>query len=143
MASDSYKREKEVANLVEFMNMFHDLGLSTWNGSANEQNDNQRRLSRIFGSKSIMAWSEILRDAICAKLDLHDSDEAIRPFYRDLSEENVAKIKNVVERLMNWSVWQSPVGGEVDRVLSDNKSALKAWFKGKGLTTGYLMGAQE
>jgi hypothetical protein len=29
------------------------------------------------------------------------------------------------------------------RVLADNKTEVKEWFKKQGLTTGYLMGAAE
>lgn len=143
MATDAYKRDKEIDNIVKFMNVLHDLGLSTWNGSAGQHDENQRRLGRIFGSKPIMAWSELLQDAVCAKLELYDSDERRRPFYRELSSEDMNKIKSVVERLINWSVWRSPQDSEIDRSLADNKSALKEWFKKKGLTTGYLMGASE
>lgn len=143
MATDAYKRDKEIANNVALINMVHDLALSTWDADAGQHDDNQRRLSRIFGSKPIMAWSELLRDAICGKLDLFDSDDKRRPFYRELSPEDLNKIKFVVERLINWSLWKSPVGSEIDRFLADNKSALKDWFKKKGLTTGYLMGAPE
>lgn len=143
MATDAYKRDKEIANVVALMNMLHDLALSTWNGSANQHDDNQRRLSRLFGSKPIMAWSELLQDAICAKLELFDSDEKRRPFYRELSANDLNKVKAVVERLVSWSLWKSPPDSEIDRSLADNKSALKEWFKSKGLTTGYLMGASE
>lgn len=143
MATDTYTREKEINNVVALMNMLHDLALSTWNGLANQYDENQRRLSRIFGSKPIMAWSELLQDAICAKLELFDSDEKRRPFYRELSAEDMNKVRTVVERLINWSLWKSPPASEIDRFLADNKSALKEWFKSKGLTTGYLMGASE
>ncbi len=50
---------------------------------------------------------------------------------------------NYAQASINWSMWKSPVGSEIDRFLADNKSALKEWFKSKGLTTGYLMGASE
>ncbi len=143
MASESYKREKEIANVISLMNMLYDLAMSSWNGSASPNDENQRKLNRIFGSKPILAWSELLKDAITAKLDITDSDERARPFYRDLTSEDLSRVKSVVERLVNWSMWKSPVGAEIDRNLADNKSALKAWFKDKGLTTGYLMGAPQ
>jgi hypothetical protein len=143
MATDAYKRDKEIANNVALMNMLHDLAMANWDGAAGQHDENQRRLSRIFGSKPIMAWSELLHDAICAKLEIYDSDEKRRAFYRDLSQADLDKIKSVVERLINWSLWKSPHDSEIDRFLADNKSALKEWFKKKGLTTGYLMGASE
>jgi hypothetical protein len=33
------------------------------------------------------------------------------------------------------------VSGEVDKVLSENKSAFKEWMKEQGLHVGYLLGA--
>jgi hypothetical protein len=35
----------------------------------------------------------------------------------------------------------APKDDQIDRILSDKKSAVKGWFKINGLTTGYLMGA--
>jgi len=40
-------------------------------------------------------------------------------------------------------MWDSSNNSEIDRILADNKSAVKEWLKSKGLTTGYLMGAPE
>jgi hypothetical protein len=143
MATDAYKREKEIANNVALMNMLHDLALNSWNGDAGQNDGNQRRLERLFRSKSIMAWSELLKDAICGKLELIDSEDRRRPFYRELSSSELEKIKRVVERLVNWKQWNSPPETEIDRTLADNKSVVKDWFRSKGLTTGYLMGASE
>lgn len=143
MASDSYKREKEIAYNVELMNMLHDLALNSWNPKASPNDASQRKLKRIFGSKSIMAWSEIVRDAVCAKLDLHDAEERDRPFYRDMSDEDLDKVKKIIGRLVNWKRWDSPGNDEIDGVLADNKSKVRDWLKTHGLTTGYLMGASE
>ena len=40
---------------------------------------------------------------------------------------------------MNFKIWKSPADSEVDRVLSDNKSAVKEWLKRQGLDIGYLL----
>jgi hypothetical protein len=143
MTSDAYKREKEIANIVSLMNMLHDLALTSWNPKAGPNDGNQRRLERLFRSKSIMAWSEMLRDAICGKLELQDAEDREMPFYRDLSEKELDRIRKVVERLVNWKLWSSPLKSDIDRVLSDNKSAVKDWLRQNGLSTGYLMGAIE
>jgi hypothetical protein len=143
MATEAYKRDKEIANNVALMNMLHDLALVGWNPKAGSNDNNQRRLERLFRSKSVMAWSELLRDAICGKLDLQDAEDRARPFYRDLSPTELDRIKKSVERLVNWKFWAAPADSEIDRVLSDNKSAVKEWLRNHGLTTGYLMGASE
>jgi len=52
-------------------------------------------------------------------------------------------VRSAVERLVNWKLWAAPAGDEIDRILADNKSRVKEWFKSKRMTTGYLMGAPE
>jgi hypothetical protein len=90
-----------------------------------------------------MAWAELLRDAIAAKLEITDQDEKAQIFYRDITDDSFEKVKKVVRRLVSWSVWDSPVNSEIDRIFADNKSEVKKYFKEKGLTTGYLLGATE
>lgn len=143
LLSETYKRDREIENVVALMNMLHDIGLAGWNPKAGPNDEGQRKLVRLFRSKSIMAWSELLRDAICGKLDLQDIEDRTHPFYRYLSPTDLDRIKKVWERLVQWSLWPSPAGSDIDRILSDNKSAVKDWFKTHGLTTGYLMGANE
>jgi hypothetical protein len=144
MATEAYRREKEISNNVAFMNMLHDLALAAWNPQASPSDSGQRRLERLFRSKAIMAWAELLRDAVCGKLDLQDGEERERPFYRDLTIDQLERVvKGTVERLVDWKGWKAPIDDPIDRVLSDNKSAVKDWLKQHGLTTGYLMGASE
>jgi len=143
MLSDRYKRESEFKNVITLMNIIYDLALSSWNPSASVSDQNQIRLNRIFSSKSIMAWSELFRDAVCAKLEIHDSDEKEKPFYRDLTDDQFQRIKECLSRLLNCQIWNAPKGSEIDTALAGNKSHLKEWFKDKGLTTGFIMGAPE
>lgn len=143
IATDSYKRDVEIQNIVKMLNMFVDLALHEWNPKGSRDDAIQRKLERIFGSKPMMAWAEILRDAICAQVRLYDTDEKIRPFYRNFSDDDMDLIREVVNRLLEWKRWDSPANDEIDRFLADNKSALKEWFRSNGLTTGYLMGAPE
>ncbi len=140
MATEAYKRQAEVENVVALMNMLHDLALNAWNAGAAASDTTQRKLRRMFSSKSIMAWAELLVDAVAAKLELVDSDEKARPFYRDLSKQQLEQVKAVASRLVGWKFW-SDASDEIDRVLKDNKSEVKKWFKDHGLTTGYLLGA--
>jgi hypothetical protein len=143
MATDAYKRDHEIENNVELMNTLHDLTLEAWNPKAGPNDSEQHRFVRLFRSKSIMAWSELLRDAVCGKLDLQDAEDRARPFYRELTPTDLERVRKVVERLVSWKLWNSPPGSDIDRVLADNKSAVKEWLRSNGLTTGYLMGASE
>jgi hypothetical protein len=143
LTSGQYKRDQEIENVVNFMNLLHDQALHSWNPAAGRNDAEQWRLRRLFGSKPMMAWSELLRDAVCAKLELTDREDQARPFYRDISGEQWKRIKKIVDRLIDFKIWNSPPDSEVDRVVSDKKSAIKDWLKSKGLTTGYLLGAAE
>lgn len=143
MATDAYKREYEFQNNIRMLNILFDIALVAWNAKAPHNDTNQSRLNRLFSSKSIMAWSELLRDAVCAKLDLEDADDRARPFYRELSDGDFHKIRKIAERLIAWPMWIAPANSDVDTYITGNKSNLKEWFREKGLTTGYLMGANE
>lgn len=142
MLSDKYKRDAEFNNVLKLLNLLYDQSLIGWNPRTNPNDQMQLKLKRIFSSKSILAWTEIFRDAVCAKLEIHDSDEKQKPFYRDISDEDFLKIKNILSRLINWQTWISPKDSEVDTAIAGNKSVLKEWFRTKGLTTGFLMGAE-
>jgi len=141
MLSDKYKRESEFKNVLSLMNQIYELALCSWDAKAGPNDQNQMRLARLFSSKSIMAWCELFKDAVCAKLDIHDSDEKAKPFYRDLADSDLERIKAILERLICWQMWKSPKSGEIDTVIAGNKSSIKEWFRSKGLTTGFLMGA--
>lgn len=143
LTSENYKRDKEIANAIKLCNIIDEEILHKWDASKTENDLTQNKLNRMFRSKSIMAWSELLRDAVSAKLDITDQDEKAQLFYREISDENFDKIRKVFRRLVDWSVWDTPVNSDIDRVLADNKSEVKKFFKDKGLTTGYLLGATE
>ena len=133
MTTDDYKRDAELSNMVALMNMVHDLGLHNWNAKASSKDDTQRKLERIVRSKSMMAWTEILRDAVLAKLDISDSDERIQPFYRSICDSDLVKVKEIIARLLNWKMWSAPANDDIDRILSDNKGEVKSWMKDHGL----------
>ena len=133
LTSENYKRDKEIANAIKLCNIIDEEILHKWDASKTENELTQNKLNRMFRSKSIMAWSELLRDAVSAKLDITDQDEKAQLFYREISDENFEKIKKVFRRLVGWSVWETPVNSDIDRVLADNKSEVKKFFKDKGL----------
>lgn len=143
MATEQYRRDDEILNMVKIMNIFYELAFHAWNGRLPYNDSNRRKLTRILGSKSMMAWSEIFRDALCAKLELQDAEERERPLYRTITEQQFSLLRTMVERLVSWSRWNSPSPDEIDRILAANKSEVKRWFRDHGLTTGYLLGASE
>lgn len=143
LASNKYLREKEINNLITLFNILDEEILHLWDFTKPKSDQEQIKLKRLIRSKSIMSWSEILKDAVAAKLDVFDADEKAMLFYRELSDDDFIKIRKIVRRLINWSVWKLPENSDIDRILADNKSEIKKFFREKGLTTGYLMGAPE
>ena len=82
--------------------MLVDGGLCSWDHKAPIDDQNRLRLERIFGSKSMMAWSELLWDAVCGRLDIDDTDERLRVFYRTLSTNELERVRKTVQRLYEW-----------------------------------------
>jgi hypothetical protein len=143
LTTGAYRRESEINNVVALMNFVYDFGLSGWDAKAPLNDANRIRLSRIFGSKSMMAWADLVHGAVCGKLELDDGEDRERPFYRDLKEVDLKKIGDVVKRLYAWNFWSSPPDSEIDRILSGNKGDVKNWFREHLLTAGYLSGAGQ
>lgn len=141
LLTEQYRRDAESQNLIRLMNLIYEDSLSTWQSADQQPDDNQLALRRIYSSKSMMAWAELFRDAVCAKLDIHDADEKTRPFYRDLGDHEFETIRTIFGRLAGWQMWRAPRNSEIDTAIAGNKSAIKDWFRNKGLTTGFLMGA--
>ena len=143
MASDHYKRDSEINNIIGLCNILHDEALFNWDNEKDFKDTNQNKLRRMFSSKSIMAWTEILRDAVAARLEIFDAGEKEMLFYRELTLEEFDKIKIIFRRLVEWSLWSSPPSSEIDKVLSNSKNIVKEFMKDKELTVSYLLGASN
>lgn len=143
LTSPNYKRDKEIINVIRLCNIIDEEIMHKWDATKTANDLTQNKLNRMFRSKSIMAWAELFRDAVAAKLDIIDRDEKALLFYREISDEDFDKVRKVFRRLATWNMWDSPVNSDIDRVLADNKSEVKKYFRDKGLTTGYLLGAAE
>lgn len=143
MTTDAYRRDVEVQNMINLMNVFDDLALCEWNPKASKNNGMQLKLERFIRARFMKAWSELVKDAICVKLDIYDQDERSRPFYRDLSRKNVEDIQRIISRLLDWNRWSSSPDSEIDRIRSDTDREVKEWVRNNGLTVSYLLGASE
>jgi len=141
--TESYKRDVESSNVIKLMNIMFDQGLSSWNFDASKNDTSQNKLKRIYASKSIMAWTELLKDAVCTKLEIFDSDEKAKIFYREIPEQHFDKISDILSRLYNWQMWSVPKDSEIDTIIAGNKKTIKEWFKNKGLRVEYLLGYSE
>ena len=143
MATDAYMRSAEIATIVKLMNMLNELALSQWNAKAGKNDDIQRKLERLIRSRFMKAWSEMLKDAICTKLEIFDGDEKVKALHREFSEGELERVRFVVTRLIDWKMWDSPPNSDIDQIRLDNDGAVKNCLRDKGLTVSYLMGASE
>ena len=141
--TDSYKRDIESENIIKLMNIMFDQSLSFWNFDASNNDNLQNKLKRIYSSKSIMAWAELFKDAVCIRIKILDSDEKEKVFYREMGEEKFVEIGEIFSRFFNWQMWSSPKDSEIDTVISSNRKTIKDWFRNKGLTVSYLLGGSE
>lgn len=141
--TESYKRDIEAKNIIRLMNIMYDQSLAFWNSEASANDLSQIKWKRVYASKSIMAWSELIKDAICAKLDINDSDDKEKMFYREITDSDFAKISGIMQRLFSCQIWSLPKGAEIDTIIAGNKKAIKNWLKTKGLSVGFLVGAPE
>ena len=142
IATDTYLRDVEVGNMVRFCNILVDEGLGKWSAD-DHAHPKQLNLRRVFSSKSMMAWSELLKGAICGKLDIEDEDEREMPFYQRIDDNGFDQMRKIVRRLFDWNKWDSPANSDIDGAIADNKSRLKQFLRKGGLTTSYLMGVPE
>ena len=143
MTTDAYMRTYEMQAMVELMNKLNDLILSDWDPKAGKDTEERRRLERIVRSRFMKAWSGLLKDALCAKLEIYDGDEQMRPLYREYGNQEYGQMEFIIRRLVEWKMWSSPAKSGIDEIRLDNDGAIKDWFKKKGLTVGYLLGAAE
>ena len=135
---------KTEAGFIEYLlNMIFEQRLNAWDARSGENDTTQLQLTRMFSSKSIQAWAEIVRDAIRGTLKLQDEEERAKIFYRNINEEKFADISEIVSRLVNHAIWKMQKKSDIDTVIAGSKYDVKTWFKKQGLTTGYLMGAPE
>jgi hypothetical protein len=141
--TEAYKRDIESNNIIQLMNIMFDQSLCSWKPDASINDTNQLKLNRIYGSKSFMAWTELLRDAVCTKLEILDMDEKPKIFYREISDQSFTKIADILARFYSWQMWSSPKDSDIDRVIAGNKKTIKDWFKSNGLRVEYLLGFSE
>ena len=143
MTTEAYARTSEMQNMVRLMNILGESALSQWNPRGSGSKDNQLRLERIIRSRFMKAWSGLLKDAICTKLEMYDEDERAKPLYREFTEGDFEKVAFVIGRLVEWKMWSLPKDAEIDQIRLDNDSAIKDWLRNRGLTVSYLLGASE
>jgi hypothetical protein len=133
-------RPLEIQNVVRFMSMIAEESLDNqWNPELNSAA--HQKAERIYYAGSIRAWSEVLRDAIAAGvLNLMSDEERSKIFYREISESQFNRIRGIIKKVFNHTVWIQPWGPILEGLKVANNVAPKEVFKQVGLTPAWVLG---
>ncbi|MGH2745100.1 MAG: hypothetical protein ACRDN8_21940 [Thermoleophilaceae bacterium] len=83
-----------------------------------------------------------LRDAIAPALQLFDSEDRVRLFYRDLDGSQHQVIEKRLDRLFALKVWEDP-DPELKDLRYDNAERAKEMLRKSGLTPTWILGAES
>jgi hypothetical protein len=138
--SETYHRDEEREHVVHLLNSIVAKALDgRWNPEA--ANAAHKKTARQFSAGALRAWVPFLRDAVAPALHLFQSEERRRVFYRELSEEDLAVIDGLVDRLFSHKVWEDP-DPELNDLRYDNAERAKGILKNAGLTPNWILGGQ-
>lgn len=136
-------RPIEIQNVVRWMTMIAEESLDgKWNPELN--NATHQKAERIYYAGSIRAWSEVLRDSIAAGvLNLMSDEERSKIFYREINVNQFEKIREILKKVFNHTIWIQPWGPVLEGLKVANNVAPKEVFKQVGLTPAWVLGIGE
>lgn len=139
--SESYHRDEERDNFVRLVNYVVDAVLTErW---APERKDAAHaKAARIFSAGALRAWVPFLRDALAPVLQAYEQEERKKLLYRDLTDEDFARMEQFVARLVSHKVWEDP-DTELNDLRYDNAERAKEMLRKWGLTVGWILGAES
>lgn len=82
-----------------------------------------------------------LRDAIAPALQLFDTEDRQRLFYRDLNQGEFKVIEKLLDRVFSHKVWEDPAP-ELKDLRYDNAERAKEMLRGAGFTPTWILGAE-
>lgn len=131
-------RNQEIENNIIFFNLLaNELLINKWNPDAND--DVHKKAERIFRIGSIMVWFPMLRDVVFNKLDLFETKEKDRIFFRNIADKEWDKIRIFVNKMFAHKIWieRDP---NIDVFLSNKKVEITdKLFKEKGFTIQWIL----
>lgn len=138
--TDTYHRDEERENIVRVLNAITERSLDErW---APERNDAaHKKAARLYSAGALRAWVPFLRDAIAPALQLFDTEDRERLFYRELDEKQVGVIEKLLDRLFSHKVWDDP-DPELNDLRYDNAERAKDMLRRSGLTPTWILGAE-
>jgi hypothetical protein len=138
--SENYHRDEEQENFVRLVNLIVEGTLADrW---APERKDaDHARAARIFSAGALRAWVPFLRDALAPTLQVIEQEERKRLLYRELSDDDFERAKQLVDRLFSHKVWDDP-DPELNDLRYDNAERAKEMLRRWGLTPVWIMGGE-
>ncbi|HYK94344.1 MAG TPA: HNH endonuclease signature motif containing protein [Candidatus Dormibacteraeota bacterium] len=138
--SESYHRDEERDNLVRLFNLVVTHALADrW---APERADAaHQRATRQFSAGALRAWVPFLRDALAGGLQLFDTEDRRRIFYRELGDPEFAIIQRLLQRLLNHKVWDDP-SPELNDLRYDDAERAKEMLRTRGLSPNWILGGE-
>jgi hypothetical protein len=138
--TDSYHRDEERENVVRVLNAITERSLD--NSWAPERNDSgHKKAARLYSAGALRAWVPFLRDAIAPSLQLFDTEDRERLFYRALDDKQFAVIEKLLDRLFSHKVWEDP-DPELNDLRYDNAERAKDMLRKSGLTPTWILGGE-
>ncbi|MGH2966208.1 MAG: HNH endonuclease [Solirubrobacterales bacterium] len=137
--SDAWHRDEERENIVFLFNVLVEKALAgRWNPELGDAA--HKKAARLFSAGALRAWVPFLHDALAPALQLFQSEERRRIFYREIEPAGRDVIETLMDRLLSHKVWVDPDPGLND-LRYDNAERAKDMLAGAGLTPNWLLGS--
>jgi hypothetical protein len=132
-------RAEERRNLIRLLSVIADKELiGRWNPDAN--NAAHHRAERIFSAGTLRAWVPMLRDVIAHVLQLYDSADRDKVFFRPISEKQWGTIEGRIDRLFLHKIWDDTSPDIVARFKINSVEEVRGFLTSRGLTVNWILG---
>jgi hypothetical protein len=139
--TEHYHRDEERENVVRILNAIAERSLDDrW---APERNDAaHKKAARLYSAGALRAWVPFLRDAMAPSLQLFDTEDRQRLFYRPLDDQQFHVIEKLLDKLFSHKVWEDP-NPELKDLRYDDAERAKDMLRSFGLSPAWVLGAER
>jgi len=139
-ADDHRKQERD--NIIRLLNIVAEETLiGQWNPQLNDAK--HKKAERIYLSGALRAWVPLLKDVVAQILQLYESDEKEKIFFRETSEGNFGLIRGRIKHLFTHKLWIDP-NTDIDAKLKINEPKItKQFLRDSGLQASWVLGTDS